>query len=131
MVPATPPTLSPFTPSPLHPQPSPPSPLRPFTPNPNPPPPRITPTSQKADKLFLYERFAQFGAVHSVKVMLDDVTGLCKGVGFVNYCDADGGARAVRAMNGALVGDRRLHVALQAPRGGGGAQQQQQPRYRN
>jgi RNA recognition motif-containing protein len=48
--------------------------------------------------------------------MTDESTGLCKGVGFVNYCEADGAARAARAMNNALVGDRRLHVAVQAPR---------------
>lgn len=39
----------------------------------------------EADKLFLYERFAPHGAVLSVKVLVDDQTGQCKGVGFVNY----------------------------------------------
>jgi RNA recognition motif-containing protein len=51
------------------------------------------------------------------QVMLDEATGLCKGVGFVNYCDPEGAARAAAAMNNAAVGDRRLHVAVQAPRG--------------
>ncbi|BDA45005.1 probable ELAV-like protein 2 [Coccomyxa sp. Obi] len=41
-----------------------------------------------ADKLYLYERFARFGAIHSVKVMTDD-GGQCKGVGFVNYATYD------------------------------------------
>jgi RNA recognition motif-containing protein len=50
--------------------------------------------------------------------MLDDVTGLCKGVGFVNYCDPAGAARAVAGMNNIVIGDRRLHVTVQAPRGG-------------
>jgi RNA recognition motif-containing protein len=49
--------------------------------------------------------------------MTDEATGLCRGVGFVNYCDADGAARAARAMNDVLVGDRRLRVSVQAPRG--------------
>ncbi|KAI8467196.1 MAG: HAD-like domain-containing protein [Monoraphidium minutum] len=71
---------------------------------------------EHADRLFLYEKFAPFGAIHSVKVMLDDATGLCKGVGFVNYCEPEGAARAVGAMNNALVGSRRLDVAVQAPR---------------
>ena len=52
--------------------------------------------------------------------MLDAATGLCRGVAFVNYCDADAAARAAGAMNNAIVGGRRLHVAVQAPRRGGG-----------
>lgn len=49
--------------------------------------------------------------------MVDEATGACKGVGFVNYCDPDGAACAAAVMNNALVGERRLHVAVQAPRG--------------
>ncbi|KAI8472332.1 MAG: hypothetical protein J3K34DRAFT_503931 [Monoraphidium minutum] len=74
---------------------------------------------ETADRLFLYERFAPFGAVHSVKA-----TGLCKGVGFVNYLEAEAALRAVRGMNNIVVGSKRLHVAVQVARdgarGGGG-----------
>jgi polyadenylate-binding protein len=69
----------------------------------------------QADKLFLYEKFGPFGAVLSVKVLANE-QGRCKGVGFVNFGDADAAARAVQHMNGAAIGDRRLFVALQTHR---------------
>lgn len=50
----------------------------------------------EADKLFLYERFAQHGAVISVKVLPDETTGQCKGVGFVNYAVPAGAMLAVQ-----------------------------------
>lgn len=50
--------------------------------------------------------------------MLDDITGLCKGVGFVNYLDPESALRAVSAMNNVVIGEKRLHVAVQVPRGG-------------
>ncbi|WIA32650.1 hypothetical protein OEZ86_003451 [Tetradesmus obliquus] len=68
------------------------------------------------DRLWLYEKFAPFGAVLSVKVLLNEA-GLCKGVGFINYGDQDAAQRAVAAMNGMpMGGDKRLHVALQTQR---------------
>eukprot|EP00882_Tetradesmus_deserticola_P002382 GHRQ01002541.1.p2 GENE.GHRQ01002541.1~~GHRQ01002541.1.p2 ORF type:complete len:342 (+),score=117.56 GHRQ01002541.1:178-1203(+) len=68
------------------------------------------------DRLWLYEKFAPFGAVLSVKVLTNEA-GLCKGVGFVNYGDQDAAQRAVAGMHGMPVGgDKRLHVALQAHR---------------
>ena len=66
----------------------------------------------QTDKLFLYEKFGPFGPVLSVKVLANE-QGQCKGVGFVNFGDADSAARAVQHMNGAAIGDRRLFVALQ------------------
>jgi RNA recognition motif-containing protein len=57
----------------------------------------------------------------SVRVLTTE-TGICRGVGFINYADPDSAARAVAAMNGMPVGgDRRLYVAMQTHR-----QQQQQ-----
>jgi polyadenylate-binding protein len=70
----------------------------------------------QTDKLWLYEKFAPFGAVLSVKVLTNEV-GLCKGVGFINYRDQDAAQQAVSAMNGMPMGsDKRLHVALQTHR---------------
>lgn len=67
-----------------------------------------------ADKLFLYEKFARFGAITSVKPMPDEVTGCCRGIGFVNFSDATAAQMAVDNMNGTLVGDKILHVSLQS-----------------
>ena len=69
----------------------------------------------QTDKLFLYEKFGPFGSVLSVKVMTDE-QGACKGVGFVNFGDPESAARAVQAMNGMPLGERRLYVALQTHR---------------
>lgn len=70
----------------------------------------------EADKLFLYEKFAPHGAIASVRVMTDDVTGTCKGVGFVNYVDHAAALDAIRDLHGLAVGDKQLHVSLQTHR---------------
>lgn len=70
-----------------------------------------------ADKLFLYERFAPYGAILSVKVLHDTPTGQCRGVGFVNFTDHASAVRAIQALHGTKVaGDKQLHVSLQQPR---------------
>lgn len=68
-----------------------------------------------ADRLFLYEKFAPHGAIYSVKVLPDEQTGKCKGVGFVNYGDVVGARRAINALNGSKVGEKLLHVSEQTP----------------
>ncbi|KAF6248586.1 hypothetical protein COO60DRAFT_1586506 [Scenedesmus sp. NREL 46B-D3] len=71
---------------------------------------------ETTDRLWLYEKFAPFGGVLSVKVLTNEA-GLCRGVGFVNYGDQDAAQRAVAAMHGMPMGaDKRLHVALQTHR---------------
>lgn len=71
---------------------------------------------EQTDRLWLYEKFAPFGGVMSVRVLTTE-TGICRGVGFINYADPDSAARAVAAMNGMpMGGDRRLYVALQTHR---------------
>ncbi|KAI8471201.1 MAG: hypothetical protein J3K34DRAFT_458441 [Monoraphidium minutum] len=69
-----------------------------------------------ADKCFLYERFAPYGAIMSVKVLCDSDTKVCRGVGFVNFAQHDDAARAMQALHGTKIGDRLLHVSLQTPR---------------
>lgn len=49
-----------------------------------------------ADKLFLYQRFAPHGAIQSVKVLTDEDSQQCKGVGFVNYVVPTGAMLAVQ-----------------------------------
>ncbi|GAX80990.1 hypothetical protein CEUSTIGMA_g8425.t1 [Chlamydomonas eustigma] len=65
-----------------------------------------------ADRLFLYEKFAPFGAILSVKI-LEDEEGVSKGVGFVNFADADCASKAASTLHNLLVGDRHLRVAFQ------------------
>ncbi|GMH38961.1 hypothetical protein BSKO_06859 [Bryopsis sp. KO-2023] len=86
------------------------------------PPPSLQPASiyiknlpSDAGKLFLYEKFAPFGAILSVKALEDD-KGQCRGVGFVNYGDNSAAVRAVQSLNGAKIGERNLHVSLQTHR---------------
>ncbi|KAK9790968.1 hypothetical protein WJX73_007835 [Symbiochloris irregularis] len=67
----------------------------------------------EADKLFLYQRFAPHGAIQSVKVLTDEDSQQCKGVGFVNYVVPTGAMLAVQAMDGVRIGDKYLHVSLQ------------------
>ena len=71
----------------------------------------------EADRLFLYERFAPHGAIHSVKILSDEDTGKCRGVGFVNYGDAKGALKAVQALHGSKLNDKLLHVSFQTHRG--------------
>lgn len=68
-----------------------------------------------SDRLYLYEQFAPFGAIRSVKV-LEDEAGQCKGVGFVNFLDQDAAQRAIEALHGKKVGEKELHVSLQTQR---------------
>ncbi len=55
------------------------------------------------------------GAVLSVKVLADEA-GRCRGVGFVNYRDAQAALEAIQTLNGSRTGDKLLHVSLQTSR---------------
>eukprot|EP00887_Chlorella_sp_A99_P007204 scaffold2.g7204.t1 len=66
-----------------------------------------------ADRLWLYENFARFGAVAGLRILIDESTGLCNGTGFVNYADPGSAEKARQAMNGMRVGDKILHVMVQ------------------
>jgi RNA recognition motif-containing protein len=70
----------------------------------------------EADKLFLYEHFAPHGPVLSVRILNDEQTGKCRGVGFVNYADPTSALAAIQTMHGLRVGDKMLHVSLQTQR---------------
>ena len=77
------------------------------------------------DKLYLYETFAPYGAISSVKVLTHENTGQCIGIAFVNYCHHASALDAISAMNGLTVGDKQLIVNIQTHRkhgvsGGGG-----------
>jgi RNA recognition motif-containing protein len=69
---------------------------------------------EDADKLWLYEKFSRFGGILSVRVLLDEVSGRCNGIGFVNYTDSEGARAAHETMNGVSMGERLLHVMVQS-----------------
>ena len=59
----------------------------------------------------LRELFARHGAVRSVKLINDRVTGKPRGFGFVEMEDDAGANAAIEALNGAEVGGRQLRVS--------------------
>ncbi len=63
--------------------------------------------------------FAQYGEVHSVKIISDRDTGRPRGFGFVEMDDAD---KAQQALDNFMMDNRNLKVneAQDRPRGGGG-----------
>jgi RNA recognition motif-containing protein len=69
-----------------------------------------------ADDLWMYRRFSQYGAIHSVRAMLDAETGQCQGLGFVNFINYLDAQSAIANTNGAFVDGKRLVVEIQRPR---------------
>ena len=76
----------------------------------------------------LEEMFAQAGAVESVTVMRDRMTGRPRGFAFVSMADDDGAQKAIQQFDGAQMGGRAIAVNEARPRpergpgdfGGGG-----------
>ena len=66
-----------------------------------------------ADRLWMYENFARFGAVAGMRILIDEQSGMCNGTGFINFADQVAAERARQAMNGMRAGDRILHVVVQ------------------
>ena len=56
--------------------------------------------------------FSDFGAVRSISLATDVMTGRCGGFGFVHLCEQDTGA-ALYALNGRKVCGRVLRVTLE------------------
>jgi RNA recognition motif-containing protein len=91
----------------------------------------------------LFQIFSQFGAIVSVKIVTDRVTGQSKGFGFVEMEKADDAQKAIEAVNGSELGGRTLVVSIARPPqererggggGGGGREEggfQRERRYRN
>ena len=77
----------------------------------------------------LFQIFSQFGAIVSVKIVTDRVTGQSKGFGFVEMEKADDANKAIESVNGSELGGRTLVVSIARPpqereRGEGGFQRQ-------
>lgn len=71
----------------------------------------------------LSETFAQCGTVQSAKVIIDRVSGVSKGFGFVEMATAEEAASVIAKFNGADYDGRKLTVSEarpMAPREGGG-----------
>lgn len=64
----------------------------------------------------LESTFAEYGAVDSVKIIMDKQTGRSKGFGFVEMVNDDEGSAAVQSLNDSELGDRNLKVAEAKPR---------------
>lgn len=56
--------------------------------------------------------FASFGVVLSARVFRDKHTGASRGFGFVSLDSAANGEKAIQAMNGFVVGQKRLQVMV-------------------
>ena len=59
----------------------------------------------------LREAFTPFGNISCAKVMIDD-KGTSKGFGFVCFANQEEATKAVSEMNGHLLGNKPLYVAL-------------------
>jgi polyadenylate-binding protein len=64
------------------------------------------------DDAGLKELFSEFGTIKSAKVMLDNVTHLSRGFGFVVFETNEAASKAMADMNGKLVQGKELYVAL-------------------
>jgi RNA recognition motif-containing protein len=56
--------------------------------------------------------FSEFGAVRSISLATDIMTGQCRGFGFVQLEEQHAGT-ALGALNGRHLGDRVLHVSYE------------------
>ncbi|KAI8989389.1 hypothetical protein BDB01DRAFT_848563 [Pilobolus umbonatus] len=56
--------------------------------------------------------FSPYGTITSAKVMKDDTTGQSKGFGFVCFTSSEDASLAVQEMNGRLLSNKNIYVAL-------------------
>ena len=64
-------------------------------------------------ELHLYEAFAGYGAIRSVRVVTDKATGRRKGFAFVQYFNAQDAQSAMLALNGLPVGSKAWTISVQ------------------
>lgn len=63
----------------------------------------------------LYLLFRRFGSVLSVHIMINNLTGLSRGFGFISFEEAASAAEAIRQLNGFRLGFKRLKVYISSP----------------
>jgi polyadenylate-binding protein len=83
------------------------------------------------DEEKLREEFSAFGAITSCKIMVDEKTGISKGFGFVCFSNPDEATKAVTEMNGRLLNQKPLYVALAQQKDARRAQLASQIQQRN
>jgi RNA recognition motif-containing protein len=66
----------------------------------------------ETDRLLLFETFSPFGAIASVKLLIDETTGASRGVAFINYVDASCAAKAAAVLNNSMIGNNMVQVML-------------------
>jgi RNA recognition motif-containing protein len=81
--------------------------------------------SSRATVESLNSLFSEFGAVRSVRLATDIMTGRCGGFGFVHLDEQETGA-ALSALNGSCLGGRILRVTFEQKR-----DQERTPMQRN
>lgn len=64
------------------------------------------------DDQALRQEFEQFGVITSAKIMVDDKTGASRGFGFVCFSNPDEATKAVTEMNGRILHNKPIYVAL-------------------
>lgn len=64
------------------------------------------------DKTELLELFSLHGLVDLVTVITDKETGVSQGYGFIHMNDEAGADRAIAALNGAEIDDRKITVRI-------------------
>jgi RNA recognition motif-containing protein len=58
--------------------------------------------------------FSPFGAIESLKVVRDKMTGISKGYGFVKYVRTEDAVQAINTMNGFQIGNKYLKVTFKS-----------------
>ncbi len=60
--------------------------------------------------------FAEFGEVTSVNIVKDSFSGVSKGFGFIEMPNNSEADKAIKALNGSLLEERRIKISQAKPR---------------
>jgi RNA recognition motif-containing protein len=66
--------------------------------------------SKKVTEKELMQLFLRFGRIESLNVVIDQLTGMSKGFGFVDMPEESEGAAAIKALNGKLIHGQKVRV---------------------
>jgi nucleolin len=82
--------------------------------------------SWNIDEEWLTREFEEFGELQGVRIITDRDSGRSKGFGYVEFTNAENGAKALEARNGYELDGRGLRVDFSAPRDANASQTPQQ-----
>jgi RNA recognition motif-containing protein len=60
--------------------------------------------------------FSEFGEVSSVNIVKDNFSGMSKGFGFIEMPNNSEADKAIKALNGSLLEERRIKISQAKPR---------------